>query len=107
MFRETATAMDAAFKIAAVETPSVAQIFVRGFGALHATFPENHEDDFDDFARCVVRKLGLEDEGISFYDDCPMEEDDEGEDDDVDGGDIIDADLVARGCDRGDKDGGK
>lgn len=71
MFRETATAMDAAFAIAAVEASAVAQTIVGGTGALHAPFPDDPEGDFNRYARCILTKLGLEDTGIKFYDDAP------------------------------------
>lgn len=74
MFRETATAMDAVVAIAAVEASSATHEVVGGIGALHAPFPEDPQREFDKYARFILGKLGLEDEGIDFYaDDAPMD----------------------------------
>lgn len=69
MFRETATAMDAVFAIAAVEASSDTHEVVGGMGALHAPFPEDPRAEFERYARFILGKLGLEDAGINFYDD--------------------------------------
>ncbi|CDF35005.1 DNA replication licensing factor MCM9 [Chondrus crispus] len=74
MFRETATALDAVFAIAAVEASSDTHEVVGGMGALHAPFPENPRQEFEKYARFILGKLGLEDAGISFYeDDAPVD----------------------------------
>lgn len=70
MYRDTASALDASFAIAAVEASSASQEVVGGMGALHAPFPEDAEGDFDQYARLLLAKMGLEDEGINFYDDA-------------------------------------
>lgn len=83
MFRQVATAMDATFAIAAVECSTEAPSIVGGVGALHASFPDDPEKEFDSFARTVLLKLGLEDAGIHFYKDNPSDgEDEEGGGDD-------------------------
>lgn len=75
MYRGTATAMDAVFAIAAVEASSTSLEVVGGAGALHAAFPVDAEADFERYARTILCKLGLEDEGINFYsDDAPVED---------------------------------
>lgn len=73
MFRETATAMDAVFAIAAVEASAESQQIVGGMGALHAPFPDDPSAEFDKYARFILCKLGLEDEGIDFNTDAPVE----------------------------------
>lgn len=74
MFRETATALDAVFAIAAVEASADTHEVVGGMGALHAPFPENPREEFEKYARFILGKLGLEDAGINFYDDdAPVE----------------------------------
>lgn len=74
MFRETATAMDAVFAIAAVEASAATHEVVGGMGALHAAFPDNPMKEFDEYCRFLLCKLGLEDEDINFYeDDAPVE----------------------------------
>lgn len=67
MFRETATAMDAVFAIAAVEASAGSQEVVGGMGALHAPFPEEPKEDFDAYCDFILSKLKLEDAGINFY----------------------------------------
>lgn len=67
MFRETATALDAAFAIAAVESSTATQSIVGGIGALHAAFPDDPEKDFEEYARLLLVKLNLENDGINFY----------------------------------------
>lgn len=67
MFRETATAMDAVIAIAAVEASSASLDVVGGMGALHAPFPEDPRAEFEKYARLILGKLGLEDDGIDFY----------------------------------------
>lgn len=73
MFRETASAMDAIFAIAAVEASAATQHVVGGMGALHAPFPANPLLDFERYSRYILTKLGLEDEEIDFNgDDSPV-----------------------------------
>ncbi len=72
MFRETATALDAVFAIAAVEASAAMQQVVGGIGALHAPFPSDPGADFERYSGYLLSKLGLEDEGIDFYEDAPV-----------------------------------
>lgn len=72
MFRETASALDAVFAIAAVESSAAAQQVVGGIGALHAPFPENPKADFEAYAELLLARLGLEGENINFYEDAPV-----------------------------------
>jgi DNA helicase MCM9 len=73
MFRETATAMDAVFAVAAVEASAAAQQVVGGMGALHAQFPEDPDTDFQHYASFILMKLGLEDEvDVLAEDDAPV-----------------------------------
>lgn len=74
MFRQIATGMDAVFAIAAVEASAATHEVVGGMGSLHAPFPENPKAEFEKYARYILCKLGLEDEGINFYaDDAPTD----------------------------------
>lgn len=74
MYRGTATALDAVFAIAAAEASTTSQDVVGGLGALHAPFPKDPTDDFNRYARLILCKLGMEDSGIDFYDDTPLED---------------------------------
>lgn len=72
MFRETATAVDAVFAIAAVEASAATHEVVGGMGSLHAPFPDNPRAEFEKYARFILSKLGLEDDSIDFYEDAPL-----------------------------------
>jgi DNA helicase MCM9 len=73
MFRETATAMDAVFAIAAVEASAASQQVVGGMGALHAPFPENPDADFRMYADFILVKLGLDSSiDMNADDDAPL-----------------------------------
>jgi DNA helicase MCM9 len=73
MFRETATAMDAVFAIAAVEASAASQQVVGGMGALHAPFPEDPDADFRAYADFTLVKLGLDTSiDLSACDDAPV-----------------------------------
>lgn len=69
MFRETATPLDAVFAIAAVEASAALQKVVGGIGALHAPFPTDPAEDFEEYSSYLLTKLGLDDEDIDFYED--------------------------------------
>lgn len=73
MFRETGTAMDAVFAIAAVEASAATQHVVGGMGALHAPFPDDPDADYVRYANFILVKLGLEDEiDLQADDDAPV-----------------------------------
>lgn len=69
MFRETATAMDAVFAIAAVEASAAAQEVVGGMGALHAQFPDDPKAEYEEYCRFILCKLGMEDVEVDLYED--------------------------------------
>lgn len=69
MFREIVTGLDAVFAIAAVEASAASQEVVGGIGALHAPFPTDPCYDFQNYARYILARLGLEDEGIELHED--------------------------------------
>lgn len=73
MFRETGTAMDAVFAIAAVEASAASQRVVGGMGALHAAFPDDPDANYIRYGQFILVKLGLEDEiDLQDDDDAPL-----------------------------------
>ena len=72
-FRETATALDAVFAIAAVESSARSQTVVGGMGALHAPFPKDPHADFEEYSSNLLDRLGLEKGSIDFYADAPID----------------------------------
>lgn len=73
MFRETATAMDAIFAVAAVEASAASMQVVGGMGALHAPFPEDPDADFREYGQLILDKLEIyKDIDLSKVDDDEM-----------------------------------
>lgn len=73
MFRETASALDAVFAIAAVESSAAALQVVGGIGALHAPFPANPKADFEAYAELLLERLCLDRTSFDFYEDAPVQ----------------------------------
>lgn len=69
-FRETATALDAVFAIAAVESSARSQRVVGGMGALHAPFPEDPHAEFEAYSSNLLDRLGINE--LDFYSDQPI-----------------------------------
>ncbi len=72
-FRETATALDAVFAIAAVESSARSQRVVGGMGALHAPFPRDPHADFEEYSSNLLARLGIDETEIDFYADAPCD----------------------------------
>jgi len=71
MYRGTATALDAVFAIAAVESSAASQDIVGGIGAVHAPFPKDPMEDFTTYSQLLLNRLGLDESEIDLFSDDP------------------------------------